>query len=83
MTDLTKECLDGWNCQDEALDNPYLHSSPSFLAFRAGAQFYKTGASRPVKCKMGRGYSLRIYTAANEYVAKPDNRLGVFHFERK
>jgi hypothetical protein len=81
--DLTEAFLSGFNAQDPQTDNPFLWSSPSWLAFDAGGQFAKQGTSTPVKCKASRGCSLRIYSAANEWMAKPDRNLAHWSFDRR
>jgi hypothetical protein len=81
--DLTDAMLEGWNASDPQIDNPYLWSSPSWLAFDAGAAFYKLGTSKPVKCKASRGYTLRVYSAVNEWIAKPGRNLDGWQFDRK
>jgi len=81
--DLTEAFLEGWNAADPQIDNPYLWSSPSWLAFDAGAYFYKLGVSKPTKCKASRGYTLRVFTQANEWLAKPDSNLAHWSFDRR
>lgn len=81
--DLTEAFLEGWNAADPQIDNPYLWSSPNWLAFDAGASFYKLGASKPTRCKASRGYSLRVFTPANEWTAKPDSHLRGWTFDRR
>lgn len=61
-TNLTQPFLDGYNAQDAAIDNPYLWSSDSWLAYRAGATFAKRGTSRPLRAWKGRGYSINVET---------------------
>lgn len=81
--DLTIAFMQGYNCQDSDLDNPWIYSSPNWLAFRAGAQFAKYGTSTPTKCRSSRGYSLRVFTRANEWIATPDKTLLSWSFDRK
>lgn len=81
--DLTQAFLEGWNASQPDIDNPYLWSSPSWLAFDAGAKFYKLGASKPIRCKASRGYSLRVFTPANEWIATPSRNLADWAFNRK
>ena len=80
---LTSEFMQGYNAQDGQLDNPFIYSSPSWLAFKAGAEFAKYGTSAPIKCQSSRGYTLRIFTAANEWIATPDKTLLSWSFDRR
>jgi len=80
--DLTEAFLEGYNAQDPQLDNPFLYSSPSWLAFTAGGNFAKYGTGTPTKCKASRGYKLRVFTHNNEWIATPDKILVSWHFER-
>ena len=70
--DLTEAFMAGWNSQDAQIDNPYLWSSDNWLAYDAGAQFYKRGTSTPIKAKKSKGYSIRVFTHANEFIIKYD-----------
>jgi hypothetical protein len=70
--DLTNEFMAGWNCSNAQIDNPYLWSSDSWLAFNAGAEFYKRGTSTPIKVRKSRGYSIRVYTGDSEFTIKYD-----------
>ena len=70
--DLTEAFLLGYNAQDRQTDNPFLWSSPNWLAFDAGGLFAKLGTSTPIKCKASRGYTLRVFSQANEWLATPD-----------
>jgi len=81
--DLTEAFLEGWNAADPQIDNPYLWSSPAWLAFDAGAYFYKLGVSKPTRCKASRGYTLRVFTNANEWLATPERNLAHWSFNRK
>lgn len=49
--------------------NPHLFSSPSFYAFEAGRRMWAMGYLRPVKATMGRGYSVNLWTADNQFRA--------------
>lgn len=80
--DLTEAFLLGYNAQDPQIDNPFLWSSPSWLAFKAGGQFAKRGTSTPIQCKASRGYTLRVFSHHNQWLAKPDKALSYFEFER-
>jgi len=81
--DLTSAFLDGYNCQCGDIDNPYIYSSPMWLAFRAGSEFAKYGTSTPIKCRSSRGYTLRVFSHANEWTAIPDKTLLSWEFARK
>jgi hypothetical protein len=81
--DLTEAFLQGYNAQDPQIDNPYLWSSPNWLAYIAGAQFAKYGASTPIKCKASRGDKLRVFSHHNEWLAIPDKTLTSWDFQRK
>lgn len=81
--DLTAEFLEGYNAQDGQIDNPFLYSSPSWLAFKAGAEFAKRGTSNPIKCKASRGYTLRVFTSSNQWIATPDKTLLSWSFDRQ
>lgn len=83
-TNLTEAFIDGFNCQDGAIDNPFLYSSPNWLAHRAGSEWAKRGTAKPVKCFASRGYALRFYTIGNEqWQAIPDDRLTHWEFVKK
>jgi hypothetical protein len=85
--DLTEAFLEGYNAQDPQIDNPYLWSSPNWLAYVAGGRFAKLGTSTPIKCKAGRGnrknYKIRIFRQHNEWLAIPDKTLTSWDFQRK
>lgn len=81
--DLTEAFLEGWNSQDPMIDNPYMWSSPNWLAFDAGGNFVKQGTSKPIKCKASRGYTLRVFTNDNEWLAKPSTNLTYWSFDRR
>lgn len=81
--DLTEAFLEGYNAQDPQIDNPFLWSSPNWLAYVAGGQFAKYGTSTPTRCKASRGYSLRVFTSSNEWLAMPDKTLTSWQFNRK
>lgn len=49
--------------------NPYLFSSPSFYAFEAGRRMWAMGFTRPIKATMGRGYTVNLWTASNQFKA--------------
>lgn len=70
--DLTDAFMKGWHASDAQTDNPFLWSSDNWLAFDAGAQFYKQGTSMPIKAKKSKGYSIRVMTNDNEYIVKYD-----------
>jgi len=81
--DLTQAFLDGFNSQDVQTDNPFIWSSPNWLAFDAGARFAKLGTSTPTKCKASRGYTLRVFSQANEWLAIPSKNLAQWTFDRR
>lgn len=63
---------------------PYLFSSPCWIAYRAGKEMAMSGRTRPVKVTMSRGYSVRMETASGiEFVALFDKDLTGCKIERK
>jgi hypothetical protein len=65
---LTTEFLEGYNSSQADIDNPYLWSSDTWLAYMAGADFAKRGSDVPVRAKKSFGYVIRVWTAGgNEY----------------
>jgi len=81
--DLTEAFMQGYNAQDPQIDNPYLWSSPNWMAYAAGGQFAKKGTSTPTKCKASRGYTLRVFSQANEWLATSDKGLVSWSFDRR
>jgi hypothetical protein len=57
-TDLTNECKEGYVAGISKC--PYLHSSPSWLAWQAGQRL--VGMSSIKRARMSRGYSVRVET---------------------
>ena len=66
--------FEGYDAQD-IIENPHLWSSDNWLLFQAGFLFAKRGASTPIKATKSRGYSVRIFTQANDWVMRVDQRL--------
>lgn len=63
--------------------NPFLHSSPNWMAYAAGQAMNRCGYTKPVRATMGRGYQVNVWTAANQFRVAFDkqfaptiNRLG-------
>jgi len=79
---LTEAFMEGFLSSDGQIDNPYIYSSPNWLAHKAGHEFAKYGTSLPTKCQSSRGYTLRVFTSANEWKAIPDKTLTSWQFER-
>jgi len=79
--DLTEAFLEGYNAQDPQLDNPFLYSSPSWLAFKAGGDFAKYETIPPTQCRASRGYKLRVFGNNHEWLATPDKTLTSWHFK--
>jgi hypothetical protein len=73
--------FEGYNAQD-VLANPHLWSSDNWLLFQAGFLFAKRGASTPIKATKSRGFSVRIFTQANQWVMRFDKRLNFESLER-
>lgn len=73
--------FEGYDAQD-IIENPHLWSSDNWLLFQAGFLFAKRGASTPIKATKSRGYSVRIFTQANEWVMRFDKRLNFEGLER-
>ena len=48
--------------------NPYIWSSSCWMLFEAGLLWANRGASAPVAARKSRGYSVRVQTAANEFL---------------
>lgn len=82
-TNLTAEFIEGYNAQDAQIDNPYLWSSDSWLAYDAGAAFAKYGYSTPTRAAKSRGYSLRVQTAANDFTITYNAALSAAVIVRK
>ena len=79
--DLTEAFLQGYNAQDAQIDNPYLWSSPNWLAYMAGGQFAKHEDTIPNMCRASRGYKLRVFGNHHEWLAIPDKTLTSWDFE--
>jgi hypothetical protein len=47
--------------------NPYLHSSPAWMGWEAGAALGRAAYTKPIKATMSRGYSVNVWTAANRF----------------
>jgi hypothetical protein len=58
-TDLTTEATEGYQAPADA-KCPYLWSSPSAMAWRAGQWLKATGRSAPRIVRTSRGYGLRV-----------------------
>jgi len=69
MTDLTQNAIEGWRAHYTPR-NPHLFSSPNWYAWAAGQALYQTGYCVPTKARMGRGYSVNVQTAANDFIVK-------------
>lgn len=54
----------------EPIANPFMWSSTSWLLFEAGRVWNRCGRSAPVAARKSRGYSVRIQTAANDFVVE-------------
>ena len=48
--------------------NPYIWSSTNWLLFEAGLLWESGGRSEPVMARKSRGYTVRVQTAANDWV---------------
>ena len=79
--DLTEAFLEGYNAQDPQLDNPFLYSSPNWLAFNAGGSFAKHEDTIPTMCRASKGYKLRVFGNNHEWLATPDKTLTSWHFK--
>jgi hypothetical protein len=64
-TDLTAECKAGYDATPDTRP-PFLFSSPSWFAFRAGREV--RGMSGIKRCRMGRGYTVNIETMGGNKV---------------
>ena len=78
---MSESFFEGYNAQD-ALANPHLWSSDNWLLFQAGFLFAKRGASTPIKATKSRGFSVRIFTQANQWIMRFDKRLNFESLER-
>jgi hypothetical protein len=82
-TDITKECKEGQAARTGMnVDVPYLHSSAAWMGYRAGQQI--RGMSGVRKCRMSRGYSVRIETTGGSLIIVKfeGNDLGIITMER-
>lgn len=83
-TNLTEAFIEGYNASQPDIDNPFIYSSPNWLAYKAGAEWGKHGTEQPTKCLASRGYTLRFYTVGNgQWQAIPNDRLTQWQFMRK
>jgi hypothetical protein len=80
---LTEAFLEGYHAQDYIIDNPYLWSSPCWLAFDAGGTFAKEGGEPPLSCKASRGYSLRFTTKGKQWQATPGRQLSAWYISER
>jgi hypothetical protein len=48
--------------------NPYIWSSACWMLFEAGLLWANGGRSAPVAARKSRGYTVRVQTAANDWV---------------
>jgi len=48
--------------------NPYIWSSTHWMLFEAGLLWANRGSSAPVMARKSRGYTVRVQTAANDWV---------------
>lgn len=67
---MTEAAIRGQKRQDE---NPHLQSSPMWYAFEAGRALAPMSDIK--KCKMSRGYSVRVETAASIFIVSFGNGL--------
>lgn len=69
----------GFACQQE----DGLWSSPRWMAHKAGQAMARRGFTLPIAAAMSRGYSVRLQTAANEFLVRfSGDDLGRIEIER-
>ena len=68
-TNLIEYARDGFFSRLENTTNPHMYSSACWYAWEAGRALDHSGRTKPVKATMGRGYSVNLKTAANEFKA--------------
>jgi len=78
---MSESFFEGYNAQD-VLANPHLWSSDNWLLFEAGYLFAKRGTSTPIKATKSRGFSVRIFTQANQWIMRFNKRLNFEGLER-
>lgn len=81
-TTITTEAQAGFD-DGATRTNQHLFSSAAWMAHEAGNALYNRGFTRPVKATMGRGYSINIWTAANQFIVRFSKALIVCEVERK
>jgi hypothetical protein len=52
----------------DPISNPYMWSSTSWMLFEAGRVWNRCGRSTPIMARKSRGYTVRVQTAANEFL---------------
>ena len=79
--DLTQEAQDGY----EGGSSPFMLSSPSDMAWRAGGWCYHNLMGQPIAARTGRGYKIRLQTRKGEFLldfakdSKVPQPVGVIH----
>jgi len=53
---------------DAVVSNPFLWSSTNWMLFEAGRVWNRCGRSTPVMARKSRGYTVKVRTAANDFL---------------
>ena len=53
---------------DSIVSNPFLWSSTNWMLYEAGRLWRNGGRSDPIAARKSRGYTVRVQTAANDWV---------------
>ena len=53
---------------DSIVSNPFLWSSTNWLLYEAGRLWGNDGRSDPIAARKSRGYTVRVQTAANDFL---------------